>query len=98
MRYQSATWRHEAEQMLSEKKGVNTLVRHGVATNLQSVKNSVSAKCSRKKKRHNKKRYACSDGTIGSNQKIISTLTEKTGVQNIYTKCMFQQESHNREM
>ena len=35
---------------LRKKNGVNTLAWHGVATNLQFVKNSVSAKCSRKKK------------------------------------------------
>ena len=97
--YQSVTWRHEAEQMLSEKKW-----RQHTCFTQGHHKPSICKKLSKKlknavgKKKHNKKRYTCSDGTIGSNQKIISTLTEKNGVQNIYTKCMFHQESHNREM
>ena len=41
----------------SGKNGTNEFTHHGVSTNVQFVKNQVSAKCN--KLYHNKMRYAC---------------------------------------
>lgn len=50
-------WQRYQVRKRSGKNGTNEFTHHGVATNVQFVKNQVSAKCN--KLYHNKMRYAC---------------------------------------